>query len=188
MACSCCTPYFCCPSGDPAKFTLVLSGTPVYLSGSPALSSIASSMVGTYILNPTTEQPAAYVGTNSKWYSIASNDISTFPSATGSWLALAFDGRVWAYGLLGCSGFPSASVSDMRKKTAANSTSGGFTNVSMATLASFQGATGSDCTSTKTSTGNYNVDAFSLTYASNGSLASVIAGTYQLSASLSYSF
>jgi hypothetical protein len=188
MACPCCNPPFCCPSGDPVRFTLVISGTPVYLSGSQFLSSIASSMVGTYLLVPTTEQPSGYSGTNTKWYSIASDDISTFPTSNGSWLGLAFDGRVWAYGLLGCVDFPRANVSDVRKKTAANVTSGGFTTVSMATMASFQGSVGDDCTSDKTFTGNYNVEAFSVTYASNGSISSILSGVYQMSASLSHNF
>lgn len=188
MACPCCTPYYCCPSGDPAKFTLVLSGTPVYLSGSPALSSIAAAMVGTYVMNPTSEKPSAYSGTDTRWYSVATDDISTFPTAVASWLGIAFDGRVWAYGLLGCGGFPSASVSNVRKKTSANSVSAGYTTVSMATMASFQGGAGSDCVSAKTSTGNYNVDAFSVTYAPGGSVSSLISGSYGLNVSLSYSF
>lgn len=189
MACNCCTPAFCCPNGDPVKWTAVLSGAVTWGgSGNRFLGDIASSLLGTYILNPTTEQ----IGGAGKYYSIANNDISTLPSSVNTdWFGLPFDGRVWGYGGLGClSGpAPSGNIAQMAKKAAANSSSGGYVTVQMAFCDVTSSVTGTNCTSDATgSWSNQSLSAFSATYTTGGTLVSYVSGSYRCTMSLTLNF
>lgn len=187
MACNCCAPTLCCPNGDPVKWTAVLSGTVVYSSGARFLESIASSLLGTYVLNPTVEQ----VGGSGKYYSIGSDDISTIPNAQSSWFSLSFDGRVWGYGALGCVGgpVPTGNIAQMAKKAAANANSGSNVIVQMAIGGVSSLVTGTDCVTDATASfTNYVIDAYSVTYTSGGVFVSSTSGSYRCNLALTLNF
>lgn len=168
MACPCCNPYYCCPSGDPSSFVYTLSG-PLTGFGSE----LASALLGTFVMNPTSEKPS---GQTAPHYSIASDDISTFPNTPAQYIAMPFDGRTWGFGGLGCSsGIPTFNVSNMIEKTRANQTDGTFTTVYLATLSSAGfPVTGTDCfTNATTGSGSAQITSLIITYrTSNNQLVS----------------
>jgi hypothetical protein len=164
VPCPCCNPPYCCPSGDPSSFVYTLSGP---LTG--FYSEIASALIGTFVFNPTSEKPTGYT---SPFYSIASDDISTFPSTASQYIGMPFDGRAWGYGGLGCGGgVPNFTVTSMVKKAAANRVDGIYTIVSLAFLSgSGFPVTGSDCFTNATNTfGGSQITALYLTYITSNS-------------------
>jgi hypothetical protein len=184
VPCPCCNPPYCCPSGDPSSFLYTLS-----VPSGQNFGEIASKLTGTFVMNPTSEKPS---GQSSPYYSIASDDISTFPATAAQYIGMPFDGRVWGYGGLGCSsGVPSFTVVNMITKARANQTDGTFTTVYLASLGSAGPAvTGTDCFTDATTTfGNAQINALILTYRiSNNSLVGQTSQSFSPTRSLTMRF
>jgi hypothetical protein len=184
VACPCCNPPYCCPSGDPSSFVYTLS-----VPSGQNFGEIASRLTGTFVMNQTNEKPS---GQTSPYYSIASDDISSFPSTAAQYIGMSFDGRVWGYGGLGCSsGVPNFVVVNMITKARTNQTDGTFTTVYLASLGSGGPAiNGTDCFTNATTTfGNAQINSLILTYRnSNNALVSQTSQSFSPSRSLTMRF
>lgn len=189
MVCPCCNQYVCCPGGDPTSMTVAFSGPLVFSSGNRFLNSIASGLLGTYVLPRTSEAPTGYSPGN--WFATSSSAISSYPNTAAKIIAAA-NGSVYGYGPLSCiGGVPRAELTQLFKKTSANVVSGANTTVQFAVSENFGavGVQGIDCSTPASSTSSFmNITGYSIVYDSGGNVVSFSSGAFNSTGTTSYSF